>query len=263
MLIKTIIQARTGSTRLKAKVLRPVLGKPLLQHMIERLSYSKYANDIVIATTKNKADDAIVKLSKDLRLPVYRGDEHDVLDRYYRAAKKYKADIIVRLTSDCPLIDPRVTDRVIKYYLENVDKYDFVSNMHPPTFPDGLDTEVFPFSTLEKAWRESKKLYEREHVTPYIWDNPDIFRIGNVYNDKNLYYVERWTLDYEEDYLFIKEIFEHLYSKDKVFYMEDIHRLLSEKPELININKKYIGTSWWLNNLESLKTKEQIMRTKG
>lgn len=261
-LIKTIIQARLGSTRLQGKVLKKVLGKPLLQHMVERLKYSEYANDVVIATTIKKTDDPIVALASELQLSTFRGSEDDVLDRYYKAAKKYNAELIVRLTSDCPLIDPQVTDRVIKYYLDNHDKFDYVSNNHPPTFPDGLDTEVFPFHALEKAWKEAKKPYEREHVTPYIWDNPHLFQIGNVLNDKELNLVERWTLDYEEDFQFIKAIYENLYQEGKIFYMKDILKLLSEKPEIQNLNKKHLGDNWWRKHWDELKTTGNL-RTRG
>ena len=135
-MIKTIIQVRLGSTRLPGKVLKEVCGKPLLQHIIERLDYSKYANDIIIATTTKTIDDKIVELAKHLGISVFRGSESDVLDRYFKAAKEYNADVIVRITSDCPLIDPKTTDRVIKYYTDNEEKFDFVSNVHERSFPD-------------------------------------------------------------------------------------------------------------------------------
>jgi spore coat polysaccharide biosynthesis protein SpsF len=257
--IKVIIQARLDSTRLHGKILKKVLGKPLLEHMIDRLQFSKYATDILIATTMKKIDDAIIDLAEKLHLSVYRGSENDVLDRYYKAAKTCNAQIIVRLTSDCPLIDPKVTDRVIKFYLDNADKFDFVSNICPPSFPDGLDVEVFPFHVLEKAWREATNSYEREHVTPYIWDNPSLFRVGNVRHEKELHYVERWTLDYEEDFCFIKEVYENLYREGEIFYMEDVLKLLSNKPYIKNINKKYLGVNWRSKYVDDLKTKEGMI----
>ena len=255
-MMNLIIQARTGSTRLPNKVMKNVCGRPLLQLMIERLQHSHYATNIIIATTTKSSDDTIVALMKTLNIPVFRGSETDVLDRYYQAAKKYEADIIVRLTSDCPLIDPKITDKVIKYYLDGKNKFDFVSNMHPPTFPDGLDTEIFSFHTLEKAWKEAKKPYEREHVTPYMWDNPDIFYVGNVRNDQELHFIERWTLDYEEDFYFIKAVYEHLYREGEFFYMEDILQLLSENPQIKQINKKHLGVNWWSEHLDEIKMKE-------
>jgi len=262
MIIKTIIQARLGSTRFKGKILKEVLGKPLLQHMIERLQHSQYASDIIIATTIEKRDNPIENLSSSLKIPCFAGSENDVLDRYYKAAKKYETDVVVRLTSDCPLIDPEITDRVIQFYLDNKEKYDFVSNMHPPTFPDGLDTEVIPFYALEKSWNEAHKIYEREHVSPYIWDNPHIFRLGNVFNNQELHLKQRWTIDYEEDFQFIKAIYENLYQEGEIFYMKDILKLLSEKKEIHNLNKKYLGDNWWKKHWSELKTTHNL-RTRG
>lgn len=247
-----------ASSRLGEKVIMDILGKPLLQHMIERLQHSKYLEDIIIATTTSEKDDRIVDLCEKIGVKTFRGCEDDVLDRYYNATKQYGVNIIVRMTSDCPLIDPKITDRVIKYYLDNRDKFDFVSNMHPPTFPDGLDVEVIPFKTLEKAWKEAKKPHEREHVSPYIWDNPEIFRIGNVAHTEELHLKERWTLDYKEDYLFIKRVFEELYPLKKIFYMEDILELLNKKSEIRRINQKYAGMNWWANEWDKLKTKDTL-----
>lgn len=261
-MIAAIVQARMGSTRLGGKVMMEVLGKPLLQHMIERLHHSQYLEDIIIATTIDKKDDNIMALCEKIGVKTFRGSEEDVLDRYYNATKQYNVDIIVRMTSDCPLIDPKVVDRVIKYYFDNKDEFDFVSNMHPPTFPDGLDVEVIPFKTLKKAWQEAKKSYEREHVSPYIWDNPKMFKIGNVAYTDELHLKERWTLDYEEDYFFIKRVFEELYSKRNIFYMEDILELLNRKPEIRKINQKYAGMNWWANQWGNLKTKDTLRTEK-
>lgn len=244
------------SKRLFGKVLMNILGKPVLWHLIKRLERSKLIDKIVIATARNKSNISILRLCKEIGVDVFVGDEDDVLDRYYKAAKRYNATVIVRITADCPLIDPKVTDRVIKYYLENKDKFDYVSTNHPATFPDGLDTEVFSFETLEKAWRNAEKQYEREHVTPYIWDQPEKFRIGNVENDEDLSVRERWTLDYEEDFEFIKAIYENLYKEGEIFFMEDVLQLLKDKPELRDINRKYRGVTWYAlqKHLDELKT---------
>lgn len=147
-------------------------------------------------------------------------------------------------------------DRVVKYYLKNKDKFDFVSTNHPAIFPDGLDTEVFSFGALEKAWRNARKQYEREHVTPYIWDQREQFRVDNVENDEDLSLKERWTLDSEEDFQFIKTVYENLYKEGEIFFMEDVLRLLEEKPELREINKKYCGVTWYAlqKHLDELKT---------
>jgi len=242
-MIVAIVQARTTSERLPGKVLMNILGKPVLWHVIKRLKWSKLIEKIVVATTSNETDIPIIRLCQKIGVDVFAGSKEDVLDRYYKAAKHYRAKVVVRITADCPLIDPKVVDRVIKYYLENKGKFDYVSNNHPATFPDGLDTEVFSFEALEKAWKNAKKQYEREHVTPYIWDQPEKFRIGNVENDEDLSIEERWTLDYEEDFEFIKAVFENLYKKGEIFCMEAVLQLLKEKPELKGINKKYRGLS--------------------
>jgi len=233
-----------------------ILGKPVLWHLIRRLERSKLIDKIVVATTQNREDVPILRLCKKIGVDVFVGSEEDVLDRYYKAAKQHGATVIVRITADCPLIDPRIMDRVIRYYLENKGKFDFVSTNHPATFPDGLDTEVLSFEALEKAWRNAKKPYEREHVTPYIWDQPEKFRIGNVENDEDLSTKERWTLDYEEDFQFIKTVYENLYKEGEIFFMEDVLQLLKEKPELSEINKKYRGITWYAlqKHLDELRT---------
>ncbi len=238
------------------KVMMKISGKPVLWHLIQRLETSKLIDKIVVATTTNREDVPIVRLCEEIGVDVFLGSEEDVLDRYYRAAKKYHADVIVRITADCPLIDPKITARVIKHYLKNKDKLDYVSTNHPATFPDGLDVEVFSFNALEEAWKSGKKQYEREHVTPYIWDQPDKFRIGNVENDEDLSLKERWTLDYEQDFQFIKAIYDNLYNEGKVFFMDDVLRLLKEKPELRKINEKYRGFTWYnmQKHLDELKT---------
>jgi spore coat polysaccharide biosynthesis protein SpsF len=261
-MIKAIIQARMGSSRFTGKVLKEVVGKPLLQLMIERVQSSKLIEEIIIATTGEESDNPISDLASKLDVSLFRGSMNDVLDRYYKAARQYNAKVIVRLTADCPLVDPEVSDRVIQYYLDNQDRFDYVSNMHPPTFPDGLDTEVIPFEVLERAWEKAKKTYEREHVTPYIWDNPEIFRIGNVENDEELHLKERWTVDYEEDYIFIKQVYEHLYCSGKIFHMKDVLELQDRKPEIREINRKYNGMNWWANEWDNLKTKSTLRALK-
>ena len=253
-MIVAIVQARMGSSRLPGKVLKPVLGKPLLWHLVRRLQHSKLIDKIGIATTNNKNNEPIIRLAQEMGLALFRGSEEDVLDRFYKAARQFGASVIVHITSDCPLVDYEVADRVIGYYLENEGKFDYVSNMHPQTFPDGLDVSVYSFAALEKAWREATKPFQREHVTPYIWDQPEIFRIGNVENDVDLSGRERWTLDYEEDYEFIKAIYENLYKEGEVFLMRDILRFLDAHPEIREINKMHLGKVWYTKHLGELKT---------
>jgi spore coat polysaccharide biosynthesis protein SpsF (cytidylyltransferase family) len=240
MNIVVIIQARVGSTRFPGKIMKEILGKTVLIHDLDRIKEMKTINKIVVATTDLEKDDSIINTVKkyNKNIGIYRGREDDVLDRYYKAAKEFNANVIVRITSDCPLIDPNISDLVVETFLEN--KCDYCCNNMPRTYPHGLDTEVFSFEALERAWREARKSYEREHVTPYIRENPDKFKIINVWNNVDLRNL-RWTLDYPEDFEFITEIYQRLYPKKKIFYMQDILDVLNKEPWLIEINKKYVN----------------------
>jgi spore coat polysaccharide biosynthesis protein SpsF len=179
-----------------------------------------------------------------------------LLDRHYQTVKKLNADAVVKIPSDCPLIDPKVIDEVIEYYITNKGNYDFVSNLHPPTFPDGNDVEIMSFTVLQDAWINAKKVFEREHTTPFIWENPDKFRIGNVLWRKNLNYsmTHRFTIDYKEDYEFIKRVYEELYEKNDKFGLDEIIELLESKPEIKKINQMYAGVNWYRNHINELKT---------
>ena len=232
--IVAIIQARMGSIRLPGKVLMDIEGKPMLWHVINRVKYSKLINKIVIATSTNKKDDVIEEFCKSNNIDFYRGSEMDVLDRYYQAAKVFKASLIVRITSDCPLIDPEVVDLVIKTHLSS--DVDYTSNNIKRTFPRGLDTEVFKLSALEKAYKEAVAPYQREHVTVYIYENPYLFRLNNVKNDKDISYL-RWTVDEKADLHFVREIYKRLNKEDRIFLMRDILNVLEREPFLIEINK--------------------------
>ena len=234
IMIAAIIQARMGSTRLPGKVMKPLCGKPILWHIITRISYSKQIEKIIIATTDKEEDKVIVKLAEQMGVAFYRGSSDDVLDRYYQAARKFNVDPVVRITADCPLIDPEIMDNIIDYYLKG--GYDYVSNGLKPTLPDGLDTEVFSFKSLEKAWAEAKKPSEREHVTSYIYNHPELLKIHNYENDVDLSGM-RWVVDEEADYQFISEVYKNLYKDGKIFYVKDIIRLLEEMPELLKLNK--------------------------
>ncbi|PKL83901.1 MAG: acylneuraminate cytidylyltransferase [Ignavibacteriae bacterium HGW-Ignavibacteriae-3] len=255
MKIVTVIQARMTSTRLPGKVMLPILGKPLLIRMIERVAASDLAGEIVVAASKNNEDDCIEKLCVQEKIKCFRGSLTDLLDRHYQAGKITGAEAVVKIPSDCPLIDPRVIDRVLRYYTDNYDKFDFVSNLHPATYPDGNDVEVISFEALERAWNEAERNFEREHTTPYIWENPDKFRIANIEWESGLDYSasHRWTIDFEEDYLLIKSIYEELYSNNSTFSLNEILDLLKRKPELTAINKKYLGKYWYENHLNELK----------
>jgi len=237
-MILAIIQARMGSTRLPGKILKPILGKPLILHLIERLQHSKLINQIVIATGDKKENQPLIELCQKNNINIFVGSEDNVLDRCYQAAKKFvnqPEDIIVRITGDCPVIDPQVTDKTIQFYLDNKETFDYVNNGIEHTYPDGLGTEVFPFKILETAWQEATKQIEKEHVTTFI-RNPKRFRLGIVKNNQDLSHL-RWTIDTPEDFEFITQIYHYLYPKKKIFLMNDIFQLLQEKPKLQTINQ--------------------------
>lgn len=234
MKVGVIIQARMGSTRLPGKIMKEVMGKPLLEYQIERVKRAKTIDEIIIATTTKKADNQIAEFCEQLSIPCYRGSEEDVLARYYEAATKYKVDIIVRITSDCPVIDPEVIDRVVDKYQDG--NYDYVSNTIERTFPRGMDTEVFSYATLKQMYNEANQSIEREHVTPYLYLNPDRFKIGNYSNEDNHGFL-RLTVDTQEDFLLIEDIFINLYSKNPKFKLKDlVYYLVELHPEKQNIN---------------------------
>jgi spore coat polysaccharide biosynthesis protein SpsF len=245
-----------GSTRLPGKIMLPLAEKPLILRMYERVAKSNYVGKIIVAITKEPEDDGLLKICKQNNIETYRGNTLDLLDRHYQAAKKYQAEVVLKIPSDCPLIDPQIIDKVILYYINNKDKYDFVSNLHPPSYPDGNDVEIMSFKTIENAWINAKKDFEREHTTPYIWENPDKFRIGNVVWDTRLDYsmTHRFTIDYKEDYEFIKRVYDELYEKNNKFSLNDILELLEKKPEIKKINQIYVGVNWYRNHISELKT---------
>ncbi len=242
-----VIQARTGSKRLPAKVLLPLKGKPLLEILLQRVCAARTISEVIVATTCAPEDELIRDICKRVGIQCYSGHPDDLLDRHYKAAINTKADIIVKIPSDCPLIDPTIIDNVLGYYLQNLGTFDFVSNLHPATYPDGNDVEAMPIDILGIAWTEASIGFEREHTTPYIWEQPDRFRLGNYEWETGLNYsmTHRWTIDYMEDYLFIRSIFEELFSDTRMFLMKDILQLLEERPELLKINEKYSGLNWY------------------
>jgi len=234
--IIAIIQARMGSTRLPGKVMLKIMGKPMLWHIISRLSHSKLINKIVIATSINRKDDIIEDFCKKYDINFYRGSEKDVLDRYYQVIKINNADIVVRITGDCPLIDPNVTDKVIASYLKNIKHFNGASNTIERTYPRGFDVEVISCEIMQEAWEKAEKDYQREHVTPYIYEHPNLYNIYSVENSKNLSYL-RWTVDEEADLIFTREIYKRLYREGDTFLMKDILKILEKEPTLKEINK--------------------------
>lgn len=249
-----IVQARLSSSRLPGKILLPGYNKPLLFHLIERLKRSKLIDKVIIATSKNPLDDIIFNLCLSRKVDVFRGSMNDLLDRYYKCAKTFKANHIVRITSDCPLMDPKIIDLMLKKY-HSIKKIDYMSNVHPPSYPDGFDIEIFSFGALEKAYKLSKKNYEREHVTPYIWDNPKKFKIFNYSNLRNnkLYNKFRLTLDYKEDFFVIWNIFKNLYPKNKYFKFKEIINFLLKNPKILK-NNYLIKVNWYRDHYTKLKT---------
>ena len=231
-----IVQARTGSTRLPAKVLVDIVGKPMVQRVIERVKAATLLDKVILATTVEERDTQLANLARSLGTEVFRGSVDDVLDRYYQAANLFGADVVVRVTADCPLMDPSIIDRAVSTFLEG--DCDYVSTAYPvSTFPDGLDTEVFSFEALEKAWEDASLKSEREHVTPYIWKNPQIFRLKRVVNSEDLSAM-RWTVDEERDLEFIREVYRHLDDgTGRIFGMNEVLSLLERHPELLEINQ--------------------------
>jgi len=231
----SVIQARMGSTRVPGKVMKDLKGSTVLSHIISRVKQANLIDDIVIATTTRSQDDIVADEAKKYGAKVFRGPEDDLLARYYFAAKENDAQAIVRITSDCPLIDPHIVDDIVGFYHAN--DYDAVTNGgHDPsrrTFPRGLDTAVFSFAALEKAFAEAKEQFEREHVTPYIYKH---FRVFYYRCSKDLSQY-RLTLDTEEDYQLIKEIYERLYRGQHDFYLPEIIDLLEKNPDLVAINR--------------------------
>jgi len=253
--IVIVIQARSGSTRLPRKVLKPLAGKTVLYHMVKRVERSALAGRVVVATTTDPGDDIIETLCREDGFECFRGHATDLLDRHYRAGIKYNADAVVKIPSDCPLIDPQIIDRVLRYHLDDCGRFDYVGNLHPPTYPDGNDVEVMPMQILETAWREADKEFEREHTTPFIWNNPERFRIGNVTWEAGLDFSDilRWVLDYEEDYQFIEAVYEELYPVNPFFGFDDVLHLLSIRPEIKDINSMYRGMNWYEQYAHELK----------
>ncbi len=230
-----IVQARMTSTRLPGKVMKIVCGKPLLEHLINRLKRVKCADQIVIATTVNETEDIIVDLCKKLDISYFRGSEEDVLGRYYETAVEYGGDVIIRITSDCPVIDPDVVDYLIDFYMKNLKKYDYVSNTLKRTYPRGMDVEIFSFSLLKEAHERAKREEEREHVTTFIRNRSTQYRLHNIKYSSDLSHY-RLTVDTPEDMELIIRIFESLYVENPEFTMKDILSKMAANPEWEYVN---------------------------
>ncbi|MBI4685898.1 MAG: glycosyltransferase family protein [Nitrospirae bacterium] len=241
-----ILQARTSSTRLPEKVLKPILGRPMLSLEIERILKSRRIDKLIVATSSDLPDERIEGLCNSMGINCFRGSLDDVLDRFYNAALLYKPDHIVRITGDCPLIDPYIIDTVIEFYING--GFDYVSNALQPTFPDGMDVEVFAFTALATAWREASLPSHREHVTPFINQQCDRFKVGNFENAVDLSFL-RWTVDEPEDFQLVTQIFEALYSNGKIFTMKDILEYIEKRPELKTMNAMHVRNEGFQKSL--------------
>jgi len=236
MNIVAIIQARMGSSRLPGKVSMDLGGETVLGRVVRRLQRSRHISKIVVATTTVPADEVIVAECDRLEVLCFRGSEHDVLDRYYQAARANAADAVVRITSDCPLIDPELVDETVEVF---GDKHaDYASNVFPRTYPRGLDTEVFSFDALDRAWREAREAHQREHVTPYLYEHPQIFKLASLSGAAD-YSRYRWTLDTREDLELLRAIYSRFDGRDD-FSWKEVLRLMEREPELAELNSQVL-----------------------
>lgn len=252
-----IIQARAGSTRLRGKVLRELHGKPMLAHQIERVLRSKRIHAVVVATTAKREDDPVAELAHSLGVSTFRGEEHDVLDRFYRAAKEHSAGIIVRLTGDCPLTDPEVIDQVLSHFEESEMPLDYTST--PRNYPEGLDCEVFTFAALEAAWKDAVLPSEREHVTPFIKNHPEKFVCNAWVSGGRDNSSMHWSVDTKEDFHFVEAVYRALYDSNPTFGYRDVLAMLEAQPELLALNVGGTGYEGLAKSLEE----DEAFRTRN
>lgn len=222
-----------GSSRLPGKVMLDLRGKSVLARVMQRLGQANLTGKLVVATTCEPADDEIVAECERIGVNIFRGEERDVLDRYFRAAQHFGADAIVRITSDCPLIDPEITDQAIRAFLDR--RPDYASNALKRTYPRGLDTEVATMNCLARTWQSAQKSYQRSHVTAYIYENPDQFTVLPVMGDID-YSWQRWTVDTPNDYEFIRAIYDRVADPDR-FGWRDVLSIVDADPALLELNR--------------------------
>lgn len=235
-MILALLQARMTSSRLPGKVLKPILGRPMLERQVERILRSQRIDRLIVATSLTPEDDAIRALCKSIGIDCFRGDLENVLDRFYQAARQYNPEHLIRLTGDCPLTDPVLIDELADFYVER--ECDYASNCHEPTLPDGLDAEIFSFTALEQTWKEAVLPSHLEHVTLFIRSHPERFKIVCYKYHQDLSHF-RWVVDEPEDLEFVRRIYEILYPVKPDFQTEDILALLEREPKLVEINKQF------------------------
>lgn len=239
MKIVAVIQVRMGSTRLPGKVMKEVVGKPILELLIERLRHSILIDQIVVATTELKKDDIIANLCMRLGISCFRGSEDDVMGRVLGALRQYEADAGVEIYGDCPLIDPAIIDSIIQYYIRNIEKYDFVSNDLKTTYPPGLETEVYSVSAFADAANRTTDSEIREHSTLYMRQHPELYRLHNIEAPPELHYPDTYIeLDTPEDFKVIKTIYESLYGEGNIFSAQEILDFLKQNPHIAEQNRR-------------------------
>ena len=225
-----------SSSRLPGKVMKPVLGRPMIERQIERLLRSKRIDQLIVATSNDQENTVLETLCKRIGIFCFRGSLENVLDRFYQAAKNFKPEHIIRLTGDCPLADPAIIDELVDFYQER--QCDYASNCQKPTLPDGLDAEIFSLAVLEETWKEAILPSHLEHVTSYIRAHPKRYRIGHYKYHRDLSYM-RWTVDEYEDLKFVRKVYEKLYPSNPEFKTEDVVALLEREPKLLEINRYF------------------------
>jgi spore coat polysaccharide biosynthesis protein SpsF len=231
--IVAIIQARMGSTRLPGKVLLDIFGQTMLSRVVNRVRQAASLDEVIVATSDANSDDKIEQACRELHVNVFRGNEADVLDRFYQASLFCKADVIVRITADCPLIEPTIIDEVVSAFLGS--NVDYASNVLVRTYPRGLDVEVMNFSALATAWQKADKAYQRAHVTPYFYENANFFNLLSITGSLD-YSCYRWTVDTDEDMQFIRRVYRALGRDD--FDWLDVIELCKKEPELTELNRQ-------------------------
>jgi len=248
-----MIQARIGSKRFPQKVLAKIENKPMIWHVINRVKSIKTIHQTILLTTKNDEDKILLKIAKDSEVIGFAGHTYDVLKRYHECAKKYNVSTIVRITGDCPLIDSGLVKKMLVFYSKN--NFDYLTNTLIPTFPDGLDIEIFSIRTLETMNKNAKLPSEREHVTAYIRNNINKFKTFNLENSKNLSDF-RWTVDEPRDLQFIRKIYSQM-RPELIFSMKDVLRIISKNPKITAINQGIIRNEGYLSSLEKDRRKSK------
>ena len=252
--IVVVVQARVLSSRFNAKICKPLGDGTVLEYQLKRLKAAKLPTHIVVAAPSGNPDTVLEPLCENVEVPFFRGHPTDLIDRHLKCARAYNADVVVKIPSDVPLIDPKLVDEIIQTFLDS--EADYVSNLHPESFPDGFDVEVFSMSALEKAYNEAEQDFEREHTTPFFWDNNPEFTCKNVAisSGESVARSIRVVLDYPEDLDLISAVHKALYPQNPLFSYQEIINYLKNHPEVNALNEKYRGVNWYRHHLDELKS---------